>query len=292
MNFSVSWRPKPFYTSKVTRCPNSLQTINLLSSLMSLPRCFADQVSLKLNSTFSYDVNCWGLHPLSFSVKQDHIMLSYGWILSTCLSLSFIICSHPSRMWDKPGPADQLLLSGVGGVSHYRKRSFIHSAKPSSVEIRESQIRSCPTEETHTRHKAAPTHTNKQTHTAADMMHLAFLLLIIFTGKNLCCEHSWWCSCVWRLTLGHYFWFCLRTWSLCLLFCCLLSQSNDAKLKPKMVKVKSQSQNIIGLPALNSFIVLIIVLHLKEEAFLLSGHLWSDKCTEKSILLRVNQLWI
>lgn len=165
-------------------------------------------------------------------------MLSYGWILSTCLSLSFIICSHPSRMWDKPGPADQLLLSG------------------------------------------------------ADMMHQAFLLLIIFTGKNLCCEHSWWCSCVWRLTLGHYFWLCLRTWSLCLLFCCLLSQSNDAKLKPKMVKVKSQSQNIIGLPALNSFIVLIIVLHLKEEAILLSGHLWSDKCTEKSILLRVNQLWI
>lgn len=163
MNFSVSWRPKPFYTSKVTRCPNSLQTINLLSSLMSLPRCFADQVSLKLNSTFSYDVNCWGLHPLSFSVKQDHIMLSDGWILSTCLSLSFIICSHPSRMWDKPGPADQLLLSAVGGVSHYRKRSFIHSAKPSSVEIRESQIRSCPTEETHTRHKAAPTHTNKHT---------------------------------------------------------------------------------------------------------------------------------
>lgn len=144
--------------------------------------------------------------------------------------------------------------------------------------------------DTHSTQSCSNTH--KQTHTAADMMHLAYLLLIIFTGKNLCCEHSWWCSCVWRLTLGHYFWLCLRTWSLCLLFCCLLSQSNDAKLKPKMVKVKSQSQNIIGLPALNSFIVLIIVLHLKEEAFLLSGHLWSDKCTEKSILLRVNQLWI
>lgn len=84
----------------------------------------------------------------------------------------------------------QSVASTVGWVSYFsRLTEVICSAQPSSAQIQRQQhtVGSGLTAGTHTGLEAVNTHI-LNIFRSADMMHAAFLLLIAFTGKSLCCR--------------------------------------------------------------------------------------------------------
>lgn len=102
----------------------------------------------------------------------------------TCLERSSqgLICP-PSSV----NQLHQSMLSTAGWVSHFsqdRSHLFCPALLSSDQRTASQSAESGLTAGTHTWLEAALTHTHS---TAADMMLVAFFLLVVFTGKTLCC---------------------------------------------------------------------------------------------------------